>query len=135
MVVEQARARRLLSDEPLTVDGTLIEAWASHKSFRPKGKRGGKGSDSAANFHGNKRRNQTHESTSDPDSRLFRKGEGKEAKLSYMAHVLTENRNGLVVEDVELTQAHVRDRVGWMFTFAAAAYNLVRMRNLLEATT
>jgi IS5 family transposase len=222
---------RLLSDEHFTVDGTLIEAWASHKSFRPKGKRGGNGDDAGADFHGNKRRNQTHESTTDPESRLFRKGQGKEAKLSYMAHVLTENRNGLVV-DVELTQAHGRaeceaglamaarlpgskrrvtlgadkgydaqafvsglreffvtphvaqntsgrssridgrtsrhagykisqtkrkrveevfgwikttaglrktrhrgrDRVSWMFTFAAAAYNLVRMRNLLQAT-
>lgn len=229
VVVEQARSMRLLSDEHFTVDGTLIEAWASHKSFRPKGK--GDDNDKGADFHGNQRRNQTHESTSDPESRLFRKGQGKEAKLSYMAHVVTENRNGLVV-DVELTSAHGRaeceaglamaarlpganrrvtlgadkgydsqafvaglrellvtphiaqnisgrrsridartsrhagyrisqtkrkrveqvfgwikttaglrktrhrgrDRVGWMFTFAAAAYNLVRMRNLLQAT-
>jgi IS5 family transposase len=211
--------------------GTLIEAWASHKSFQPKQNKGGKGNDEGADFHGQKRRNETHESTTDPEARLFRKGQGKEAKLSYMGHVLTENRNGLVV-DVELTPAdgraectaglamaarlpggrrrvtlgadkgydtqafvaglrefnvtpHIaqntsgrssridnrtsrhagykisqtkrkrveevfgwikttaglrktrhrgRDRVGWMFTFAAAAYNLVRMRNLLQAT-
>jgi len=228
VVVEQARAMRLLSDEHFTVDGTLIEAWASHKSFRPKDDNSTKG---GGNFHGNQRRNETHESKSDPEARLFRKGRGKEAKLCYMGHVMTENRNGLVV-DVELTAAngyaereaglamasrlpggqrrvtlgadkgydteafvaalremnvtpHVaqnlsgrrsriderttrhesyevsqrkrkrveevfgwikttaglrqtrhrgRDRVGWMFTFAAAAYNLVRMRNLLMAT-
>ena len=228
VVVEQARAMRLLSDEHFTVDGTLIEAWASHKSFRPKDSKDEPGG--GGNFHGNKRRNETHESKSDPEARLFRKGRGKEAKLCYMGHVLTENRNGLVV-DVELTPAdgraereagvamasrlpgggrrvtlgadkgydtqafvaalrelnvtpHVaqntsgrrsriderttrhasytvsqrkrkrveevfgwikttaglrktrhrgRDRVGWMFTFAAAAYNLVRMRNLLIA--
>jgi transposase len=228
VVVEQARAMRLLSDEHFTVDGTLIEAWASHKSFQPKDNTDDTGG--GGNFHGNKRRNETHESKTDPEARLFRKGRGKEAKLSYMGHVLTENRNGLVV-DVELTTAdgraereaglamasrlpggrrrvtlgadkgydteafvaglrelnvtpHVaqntsgrrsriderttrhmsytisqrkrkrveevfgwikttaglrktrhrgRDRVGWMFTFAAAAYNLVRMRNLLLA--
>ena len=230
VVVEQARAMRLLSDEHFTVDGTLIEAWASHKSFQPKDRTDDTGGDGGSNFHGNKRRNETHESKTDPEARLFRKGRGKEAKLSYMGHVLTENRNGLVV-DVELTSAdgraereaglamvsrlsggkrratlgadkgydtqafvaalrelnvtpHVaqntsgrrsriderttrhasysisqrkrkrveevfgwikttaglrktrhrgRDRVGWMFTFAAAAYNLVRMRNLLLA--
>jgi IS5 family transposase len=228
VVVEQARAMRLLSDEHFTVDGTLIEAWASHKSFRPKDSTDDTGG--GGNFHGNKRHNETHESKTDPEARLFRKGRGKEAKLCYMGHVLTENRNGLVV-DVELTAAdgraereaglamasrlpggqrrvtlgadkgydtqafvaalrelnvtpHVaqntsgrhsriderttrhasytisqrkrkrveevfgwikttaglrktrhrgRDRVGWMFTFAAAAYNLVRMRNLLTA--
>jgi IS5 family transposase len=229
VVVEQARAMRLLSDEHFTVDGTLIEAWASHKSFQPKDSTDDTGG--GDDFHGNKRRNETHESKTDPEARLFRKGRGKEAKLCYMGHVLTENRNGLVV-DVELTSAngraereagltmasrlpgvkrvtlggdkgydteafvaglrelnvtpHVaqntsgrrsridrrttrhasykvsqrnrkrieevfgwikttaglrktrhrgRDRVGWMFTFAAAAYNLVRMRNLLLAAT
>ena len=227
VVVEQARAMRLLSDEHFTVDGTLIEAWASHKSFQPKDNTDDTGG--GGNFHGKKRCNDTHESKTDPEARLFRKGRGKEAKLCYMGHVLTENRNGLVV-DVELTSAngraereagltmasrlpgvkrvtlggdkgydteafvaglrelnvtpHVaqntsgrrsridrrttrhasykisqrnrkrieevfgwikttaglrktrhrgRDRVGWMFTFAAAAYNLVRMRNLLLA--
>ena len=229
VVVEQALAMRLLSDEHFTVDGMLIEAWASHKSFQPKDNTDETGGDSGSDFHGKKRRNETHESKTDPEARLFRKGRGKEAKLCYMGHVLTESRNGLVV-DVELTSAdgcaereaglamasrlpgvkrvtlggdkgydteafvtglrelnvtpHVaqntsgrrsridrrttrhasykisqrnrkrieevfgwikttaglrqtrhrcRDRVGWMFTFAAAAYNLVRMRNLLLA--
>jgi transposase len=104
VVVEQARVMRLLSDEHFTVDGTLIEAWASQKSFRPKGRQGeGSGDD----FHGNQRSNETHESKSDPEARLFRKGRGKEAKLCYLGHVLTENRNGLVVE-VELTAADGR---------------------------
>lgn len=105
VVVEQARAMRLLSDEHFTVDGTLIEAWASHKSFQPKHDKDelGGGDD----FHGNKRRNDTHESKTDPEARLFRKGRGKEAKLCYIGHVLTENRNGLVV-DVALTAADGR---------------------------
>jgi IS5 family transposase len=99
-VVAQARQRGLLSDEHFTVDGTLIEAWASHKSFRPKdGEEGG-----GENFHGTRRKNETHESTTDPEARLFRKGRGKEAKLSYMGHVLMENRHGLVV-DARLTLA------------------------------
>lgn len=105
VVVEQARAMRLLSDEHFTVDGTLIEAWASHKSFRPKDITDDTGG--GGNFHGSKRRNETHESKTDPEARLFRKGRGKEAKLCYMGHVLTENRNGLVV-DVELTSADGR---------------------------
>jgi hypothetical protein len=75
------------------VDGTLIEAWASHKSFQPKD-----GSDDdGANFHGQKRKNDTHASVTDPDSRLYRKAAGKEAKLCYMGHVTMENRNGLAV--------------------------------------
>jgi transposase len=225
-VVEQAREKGLLSDEHFTVDGTLIEAWASQKSFRPKDHDdGGDGAD----FHGQQRRNDTHESTTDPEARLFRKGSSQDAKLSYMGHVLMENRNGLVV-GAEVTQAtgfaeretalrlvkatrrgtratlgadkgydthdfvramrgmgvtpHVaqndsrrssridgrttrhegygvsqvkrklveqifgwqktvaglrkvhhrgRDRVDWVFTFAMAAYNLVRMRNLCPA--
>lgn len=85
--------RPLLSDEHFSVDGTLIEAWASHKSFRPKD-----GSDDdGANFHGQKRKNDTHESVTDPDSRLYRKAQGREAKLCYMGHAVMENRNGLAV--------------------------------------
>ena len=221
-VVDEARKRGLVSDEHFTVDGTLLEAWASHKSFRPKDDKDDGGED----FHGDQRSNDTHESTTDRVARLFRKGKGKEAKLSYMGHVLMENRNGLVV-GAEVTHAtgtaereaalrlvkrtgvgggatlgadkgfdtqdfveqlrklgvtpHVaqndsrrrsridgrttrhagyeisqikrklveqifgwektigglrklrhrgKDRVGWMFTFGAAAFNLVRMRNL-----
>jgi IS5 family transposase len=99
-VLEQAREAGLLSDEHFTVDGTLIEAWASHKSFRPKDE-GGSGSGGARpsgrDFHGERRKNDTHASTTDPEARLFRKGRGKEAKLCFMGHVITENRNGLVV--------------------------------------
>jgi transposase len=106
-IVGQAREAGLLSDEHFTVDGTLIEAWASHKSFKPKddNKSGGRGGDSGEDFHGQRRKNDTHQSTTDPDARLFRKGAGKEAKLSYMGHVLMENRNGLVV-DARLTEAN-----------------------------
>ena len=226
-VVEQARTMRLLSDEHFTVDGTLIEAWASHKSFRPKD---GSDDDGEGGFRGSKRRNDTHRSTTDPEAKLYRKSNGQEAKLSYLGHVVIDNRYGLAV-DATLTEAngraereaalkmaarlpgegrvtlgadkgydardfveglreldvtpHVaqnangrrsridgrttrhagyeksqkkrklveqvfgwikstgglrqtrhrgRDRVGWMFAFAAAAYNLVRIRNLMEAT-
>jgi transposase len=235
-VLEQARAQSLLSDEHFTVDGTLIEAWAGQKSFQrkdapPKPPADG-GSNPTVNFHGEQRRNDTHRSTTDPEAMLYRKSSGSESKLSYLGHVLMENRNGLVV-DTRLTRAtgtaereaaldmaaripgstrrvtvggdknydtqdfvsklrdaavtpHVaqnqharrtsaidarttrhggyaisqrkrkrveeifgwiktiaglrktrhrgKRRVGWMFTFAAAAYNLVRMRNLAQAT-
>jgi transposase len=237
-IVGQARGRGLLSDEHFTVDGTLIEAWAGHKSFQPKpGNEAAlkpppadPGSNPTINFRKEKRRNETHESTTDPQARLYKKSSGSEAKLAFMGHVITENRNGLVV-DTRLTQAtgkaereaaiemlsrkaaskpvtlaadkgydtaefvkqlrginvtpHVAqnttnrqsaidgrttrhegyavsqkkrkrveevfgwlktvaqqrktrfiglDRIGWMFTFAAAAYNLVRMRNLETAS-
>jgi transposase len=233
-VVEQARGAELLSDEHFSVDGTLIEAWASQKSFRPKDQRPVAPTDDPGNptvdFHGEKRSNETHESTTDGDARLARKSGGHEAKLAYCGNVIIENRNGLVVdtellqcngtaerdaallmaERVEGTQRvtlaadkgydtkafvaemrrmnvtpHVAQnekrpggsaidgrttrhdaypismrkrkrieevfgwlktvallrktrhrgvfRVGWVFTFAAAAYNLVRMRNLLSS--
>ena len=93
------RAKPYVSDEHFTVDGTLIEAWASHKSFRPKdgsGKPPDVGGD--VDFRGEKRKNQTHESTTDPDARLFTKSRGSEAKLSYLGHVLMENRNGLLLQ-------------------------------------
>jgi len=97
-VLSEARESGLLSDEHFTVDGTLIEAWASHKSFRPKDEGDGNGPrPTERDFHGERRKNDTHASTTDPESRLFRKGQGKEAKLCFMGHVLTENRNGLVV--------------------------------------
>ncbi len=98
-VLEEAREHGLLSDEHFTVDGTLIEAWAGHKSFRPKdegkGGRGGGRKATERDFHGERRKNDTHASTTDPESRLFRKGKGKEAKLCFMGHVVTENRHGL----------------------------------------
>src|SRR3954454_21644911 len=238
LIVGQARNRKLLSDEHFTVDGTLIEAWAGQKSFQRKGSdhdplnppppdRSG---NPTVNWHKEKRSNDTHQSLTDPMARLYKKTRGAEARLGYLGHVLTENRNGLVV-DVRLTQAggtaerdaaltmldnkpgwkratlggdrgydtrgfvaatrdlkvtpHVArndsnrrsaidnrttrhqgyaisqvkrkrveevfgwmktvalqrktrfrglDRVGWMFTLAASAYNLVRMRNLQVAT-
>jgi transposase len=234
LIVRQARNLKLLSDEHFTVDGTLVEAWAGQKSFQrkrndddplnpPPPDRGG---NPTVNWHKEKRSNETHESLTDAMARLYKKTRGAEAKLGYLGHLVTENRNGLVV-DVRLTQAtgtaerdaalamlankaaskrvtlggdrgydtrgfvaatreqnitpHVAqndsnrrsaidgrttrhegygvsqrkrkrveevfgwmktvalqrktrfrglDRVGWMFTFAAAAYNLVRMRNL-----
>jgi transposase len=230
-VVEQARALRLLSDEHFTVDGTLMEAWASHKSFRPKPGGAGNDTQGEGGFRGQKRRNDTHQSTTDPQAKLYRKSSGQESRLAYLGHVMIDNRHGLAV-DTELTEAHGRaereaalamaarlpgnrrrvtlgadkgydtrefveglrdwsvtphvaqnnsgrrsridprttrhtgyqhsqkkrklveqvfgwikttagfrktkhrgrDRVGWMFTFAAAAYNLVRIRNLMEAT-
>jgi transposase len=97
-ILEQAKTAKLLSDEHFTVDGTLIEAWASLKSFRPKDApppEGGGGRNPEVDFHGEKRLNQTHASTTDPEARLFRKG--KEAKLCFMGHVLMENRHGLVI--------------------------------------
>jgi transposase len=231
-VLAQARSRELLSSEHFTVDGTLIEAWASHKSFKRKDGSDRQTPDDPGNptvdFHGEQRANATHQSTTDPEARLARKGAGKEAKLSYAGHVLMENRNGIAVNccvnlaegraepeaalamveeipgehritlgadkgydrkefvqelrDHQVTphiackQTSIIDertirhpgylisqqkrkrveeifgwvktvgglrktrrrglaRVGWMFTFALAAYNLVRMRNLLPAPT
>ena len=235
-VLAQPRVKRLLSTDHFSVDGTLIEAWASMKSFKPKEEpheppADGGGRNREADFHGQKRSNDTHASTTDPEAKLYRKGPGKEAKLCFMGHALMENRNALVV-DACLTQAgghaervaalqmiephadrphaitlgadkgydaedfvnevrsmrvtpHVaqntsgrssaidgrttrhcgyavsqrirkrieeafgwmktiagqdktkfrgRERVGWAFTFAAAAYNLTRLPKLLEAT-
>jgi transposase len=233
-VVKQAQARGLTSDEHFTVDGTLIEAWASLKSFQRKDQKNTPPDDPGnptVNFHGETRHNKTHGSTSDPDALLARKGNGKEARLSYNGNLLTENRSGLII-NTEVFQAngtaerqaalvmleqvpgghritvgadkgydtkdfvaecrnlqatpHVAqntkrsggsaiderttrhpgytisqikrkrieecfgwlktialmrklrhrgiEKVGWLFTFAAAAYNLVRMRNLLNTS-
>jgi transposase len=229
-VLAQARSGGLLSTEHFTVDGTLIEAWAGHKSFKLKDTDDQRPPNDPGNptvdFHGEQRRNATHKSTTDPEARLARKGPGKEAKLSYAGHVLMENRNGIAVNG-QVTEANgraepqaaiamaeeipghqrvtlgadkgydtkelvreLRDHqvtphiarkptsiiderttrhlgyaisqqkrkrieeifgwlktvaglrktrhrgvalVGWMFTFALAAYNLVRMRNLMSA--
>ncbi len=91
----KARAQGLMSDEHFTVDGTLIEAWASHKSFQRKDG-GQSGPDAGCDFHGEKRSNQTHESKTDPEARLYKKSYGQEAKLCYLGHTLVENRNGLI---------------------------------------
>jgi transposase len=91
------QAKRFMSDEHFTVDGTLIQAWASQKSFRSKGKSGdGSDDDDGTNFHGQKRSNKTHASTTDADARLYKKSYGKESKMSYLGHALVENRNGLI---------------------------------------
>ena len=229
-VLELAREHRLLSDEHFTVDGTLLEAWAGHKSFKrkdaPPTEPPGDAGNADVDFRGEPRSNATHESTTDREARLFKKAKGQEAKLCYLGHVLMENRHGLVV-DTRVTQAtgtaerdaaaemlqdrrgtvggdkaydtrdfvqaaraagvtpHVAqnqtnrrsaidgrttrhpgyaisqtkrkrveeifgwgktvglldklrhrgvDRVGWVFTFTAAVYNLVRIRNLIAAT-
>src|SRR6516164_9204225 len=119
-VVEQARAKHLTSDEHFTVDGTLLEAWAGGKSFQAKeGKPGPPPDDPGnptVNFHGEQRSNDTHESTSDPEARMARKGAGKESKLSYSGNLLMENRNGLIVA-AEVFQANgtaERDAALWM---------------------
>ena len=196
-VLQQARERSLLWDEHFTVDGTLLEAWASVKSFQRKDGKPMAPPDDPGNatvdFHGEKRSNETHESKTDPDAKMARKGKGKEAKLSYNGNLLVENRNGLIINtevfecrnlkvtphvaqnlerpggsaiDARTTQhagyaisqrkrkrveecfgwlktiallRKVRHRgvlkVGWVFTFAAAAYNLVRLRNLTMQAT
>src|SRR4051794_18741156 len=100
-VLDQPRVKALLSDEHFSVDGTLIQAWASMKSFRPKDGRGeppGPGRNGECHFHGEKRSNETHASASDPEARLYRKGKGKEAKLCFIGHALMENRHGLLVD-------------------------------------
>jgi transposase len=107
-VVKQAQEKKLTSDEHFTVDGTLVEAWASLKSFQRKDGKNQPPDDPGnptVDFHGEKRSNQTHESTTDPDALLARKGNGKEAKLSYNGNLLVENRNGLIIT-TELFQAN-----------------------------
>jgi transposase len=106
-VLAAIKGEGLLSDEHFTVDGTLLEAWASHKSFKPKGRDRTPPDDPknpTVNFHGQMRRNDTHRSTTDPDARLYKKGTGHEAKLAYLGHLLTENRHGFIV-DTAVTDA------------------------------
>lgn len=99
-------ANKYMSDEHFTVDGTLIQAWASQKSFRPKDGADDDGDD----FHGQKRTNQTHASTTDSDARLYKKSYGKESKLSYLGHVLVENRNGLIADAMVTTADGTAER-------------------------
>lgn len=98
-VLIHADSKRLLSDEHFTVDGTLLESWASQKSFRPRNEEPPTpgGSNPTVNFHGQRRANATHQSTTDPDARLYKKARGREARLGYLGHVLMEHRSGLVV--------------------------------------
>jgi hypothetical protein len=109
-VLDQPRVKRLLSTDHFSVDGTLIEAWASMKSFKPKDgsdeqppSDGGRNAE--ADFHGQKRSNETHASMTDPEAKLYRKGAGREDRLCFMGHAPMENRNGLVV-DACLTEAN-----------------------------
>ena len=99
-VLIHAECERLLSDDHFTVDGTLLEAWASQKSFRPRDQDppAGGGSNPTVNFHGHRRSNATHQSTTDPDARLYKKARGREARLGYLGHVLMEHRSGLIVQ-------------------------------------
>jgi transposase len=99
-VLEEARRRGLLSDEHFTVDGTLIEAWASHKSFKPKEHDGDDegGRNPTVDFRGQKRKNDTHASTTDPDARLYRKSDGAESRLCYMGHLMMDNRYGIATQ-------------------------------------
>src|SRR5579864_7964757 len=106
-VVAQAKLRRYRSSEHFSVDGTLLEAWASHKSFKPKDGPPGPpsaGRNAEVSFHGERRSNATHQSTTDPEARLAKKGKGKEAHLAYAAHALMEHRNGLLM-DFQVNQA------------------------------
>jgi len=99
-LLSEPRVKRLLSHEHFSVDGTLLQAWASMKSFRPKDGGGDPpdgGRNGEQNFRGEKRSNETHESTTDPDARLYRKGDGRESRLCYMGHAIMENRNGLAI--------------------------------------
>lgn len=139
-VVSQAQQARLMSSEHFSVDGTLIDAWASLKSFKPKdteaerktrnrkkgerrrrggkGPKGGGGRNAEVSFHGQKRSNETHESSTDPEARLARKGRDREARLSYAGHALMENRNGLLV-DFRISEANgtaERDTALFMLT-------------------
>lgn len=106
-VVAQARLRRYTSSEHFSVDGTLLEAWASHKSFKPKDGPSGPppaGRNAEVSFHGERRTNETHQSTTDPEARMARKSNATAAKLSYAGHLLMEHRNALIV-DIDLTEA------------------------------
>ncbi len=114
MIVRIAKRKNLVSDEHFTVDGTLIDAWASMKSFKskdkPPGGGDGSGSNPSVDFHGERRSNDTHASTTDPEARLAKKGKGKESRLAFMGHALMENRNGLFV-GMQATQATGRAEV------------------------
>jgi transposase len=127
-VVSQARTQRLLSDEHFTVDGTLIESWASFKSFKRKDgtpPQSGPDGTGMVDFRGEKRSNATHESSTDPEAKLMRKGNGQAAKLSFGAHALMENRNGFLI-DVAITDST-------LFEPKAAAPMLDRRRRAREA--
>ena len=125
-VVGQARQAGVLSDEHFTVDGTLLDAWASLKSFRPTDARPTEPPDDpgnpTVNFHGESRRNDTHRSTTDPDAMLARKGTGREAKLSYAGHVLLDNRHGLVANVCVTAATGTAEREAALLLLGEAAH-------------
>ncbi|MBL6082790.1 IS5 family transposase, partial [Belnapia sp. T18] len=123
-VLAQPRVHALLSSEHFSVDGTLLDAWASTKSFRPKDGSGpppDAGRNGEQDFRGQSRSNETHASTTDPDARLFRKGRGKEAKLCFMGHALMENRNGLIVGAVATRASGHAERLAALHLIAPHA--------------
>ena len=129
-VVAHGRVKRLLSSEHFSVDGTLIEAWSSPKSFQPKDGSGsppGPGRNGERDFHGERRSNDTHASTTDPDARLYRKGRGKEAKLAFMGHALMENRNGLIVGAVATRASGHAERLAALHLLAPHADRMSRV--------
>lgn len=133
-VVRLARIKDLLSDAHFSVDGTLIDAWASAKSFRPKGDKTKRPPDDPGNptvdFHGERRGNATHESATDPEARLAKKSAGKEARLSFCGHALMENRNGLLL-DIAVTKADgLAERAGALALLARQARKRVRPKSL-----
>ena len=143
LIVTQARRKKLLSDEHFTVDGTLVEAWAGQKSFQRKDRDNDplspppdRSSNPTINWHREKRSNETHQSLTDAMAPLYKKTRGAEAKLGYLGHVLTENRNGLVV-DVRLTQASgtaERDAAEAMIS-GKAHWRSVTLGAVIAATT
>src|SRR5258705_107707 len=125
-VLNQEQVKALLSDDHFAVDGTLIEAWASMKSFRPKdgsGEPPAPGRNGERDFHGEKRSNETHASVTDPDARLYRKGPGQPAKLAYLGHVLMENRNALVVDKRVIMATGTAEREAGLAMVAARPGN------------
>ena len=154
-VLDVARTHHLLSDEHFTVDGTLIEAWAGHKSFKKKDQAVSSNTDDpgnpTVNFHGEERTNDTHQSTTDGQARLYKKSKGSEAKLSFLGHVTMDNRHGLVVETrytqatgtaereaaIEMTKGLKRRRKGRKTLGADKAYDtgdFVEQMRKLEVT-
>lgn len=124
-ILLQARSRKLLSDEHFSVDATLIEAWASQKSFQPKD--GEPPADGGANFHGHRRTNDTHASITDPQAQSYRKSKGQEARLAYLGHALMDNRHGLVVDGCATQATGTAER-------EAAAEMIDRIRTPEEIT-
>lgn len=128
--VREARSRKLISEDHFTVDGTLLQAWASLKSFRPRDDQDppqGGGRNAPSDFHGHHRSNETHQSRTDPEARLARKGRHQEARMSFSGHLLTENRNGLIVDALLSTASGTAER--------DAALKLVTRQELKRGAT